>query len=395
MLLNGKTFVMLESNSPAARPVGEARSAYLHVPFCRNRCGYCNFTLIAGRHDLYEPYVLAIERELAVLEHPRQVDTLYFGGGTPTQLPIELLIRLFESTRRWLPLAPGAEVTVEANPEDLSPALAAMLRDQGATRLSLGAQSFNGRKLVALERSHSPETIARALELAREASLDSICLDLVFGAPGETLDDWRSDLESALQLAPEHLSTYGLTYDRGAAFYGRRERGSITAVDEDVERAMYELAIDRLTAAGYEHYEVSNFALPGQRSRHNETYWLGLPYYAFGPGAARYVDGRREMNHKSVTTYIRRVLAGESPVAERESLDAPARARERLVFGLRRLEGVDAGSFETETGYSIETLAGEAVRRYVDRGLLEWSGRRLRLTRDGLLVSDALWPDLL
>jgi oxygen-independent coproporphyrinogen-3 oxidase len=372
----------------------EPRAAYIHVPFCRHRCGYCNFTLIAGRDDLFEAYVQAVELELAQLGAPREVETLFLGGGTPTHLPLALLQRLMAAARRWLPLAVGAEVSVEANPEDIDASLPTKLAELGVTRLSLGVQSFDDAKLQVLERSHREAQIAAAVEAARTA-IGSIACDLIFAAPGESLATWSDDLSRMLALAPNHISTYGLTFERGAAFYARREKGSISQLDEELERAMYIEAIERLTAAGYEHYEVSNFAKPGHRSRHNEAYWLGEEYFAFGPGAARYVGGRREVNHKSTTTYIRRMLAGESPVAESETLGEESRARERLVFGLRRLAGVDCLAFASQTGVRVESLAGEAIEKFLRAGLLERSGNVLRLTREGLLVSDALWPELL
>jgi oxygen-independent coproporphyrinogen-3 oxidase len=222
-----------------------------------------------------------------------------------------------------------------------------------------------------------------------------VALDLIFAAPGETLPQWSADLEAALALAPDHVSTYGLTFEQGTAFWGRRLRGELAEVDEGLQRDMYALAIDRLTAAGFEHYEISNFARPGCRSRHNETYWSGNGYFAVGPGAARYIDGVRETNHRSTTTYLNRVLAGQSPVAERETLAPEARARELLVFGLRRIEGVSRAEITRRTGYEIDELVAHPLRKYVDLGLLNDDGEQIRLTRDGLFVSDAIWPEML
>ena len=374
--------------------VSPPRSAYIHVPFCRHRCGYCNFTLVAGRGDLVDDYLRAIEFELARLATPREVDTLYFGGGTPTFLKPDQLRRLGETALRWHPLAVGYEWTVEANPADIDKPVVDTLRELGVTRLSLGGQSFRDEKVRLLERDHAGADVVRAVELAGCAGLQ-IGLDLIFATPGETLDQWLADVEAAIALRPDHLSTYGLTFERGTAFWSRRLRGELVAVDEELERDMYAAAIDRLTAAGFEHYEVSNFARPGYRSRHNQAYWSGEGYFAAGPGAARFVDGVREMNHRSTTTYLRRMFAGESPVAERERLEPEARARELLVFGLRRIEGVSRREFAAMTGYAIEELVAKPQAKFVALGLLESDGDRLRLTRAGLFVSDALWPDLL
>ena len=370
------------------------RAAYLHVPFCRHRCGYCNFTLVAGRDDLIAAYLQALESELSWRREPHEVDTLFLGGGTPTHLPADQLNRLLTLARQWFPLAAGGELSVEANPIDLDETKSRVLAENGVTRLSLGAQSFHAAKLTALERDHTAEMIRLAVKSARGFAR-SISLDLIFGAPGESLADWRADLQAALDLNPDHISTYGLTFEKGTAFWSRLTNGELARVEEEAEGQMYETAIDTLTAAGFEHYEVSNFARPGHRCRHNENYWLGGQYFAAGPGAARFIAGRREMNHRSTTNYIQRVLAGRSPVAESEQLSPEDAARERLVFALRRLEGIDTAEFAATTGFSPANLGGEALPRFIDQGFFEQSAGRLRLTRRGLLISDAIWPEFL
>ena len=370
------------------------RSAYIHVPFCRHHCGYCNFTLVAGRDDLIAAYLEALAKELSWLEEAHEVDTLFFGGGTPTHLPPKELTQLLDLAKRWFPLAPGYELSVEANPIDLDDARCDVLRQGGVTRISLGVQSFRAEKLQALERDHRQPEVLAAYENARGFA-QSVSLDLIFAAPGETLEEWGQDLESALTLQPDHISTYGLTFERGTSFWGRLIRGQLSRAEEETEGQMYELAIDLLTSAGYEHYEVSNFARPGHRCRHNEAYWTGRPYFAAGPGAARYIAGRREMNHRSTTMYIQRVLTGQSPVAESEELSPEDHARERLVFALRRLEGISLAEFGQETGYSVEMLVGLPLEKFLAQGLFVRTGDNLRLTRRGLLVSDALWPEFL
>ena len=371
-----------------------ARSAYIHVPFCARRCGYCNFTLVAGRDDLIEPYLEALGRELAWLETPRPVETLFLGGGTPTQLKGMALERLLTLVLKWHPLAPGCEFSIEANPEDLDAATVEALAQHGVTRVSLGAQSFDERKLRALERKHSGADIRRSVELVRSAGID-VSLDLIFGAPGETLEGWKWDVAAAIELRPDHVSTYGLTFERGARFLSRLIRGELTSAGEELELAMFETAIDRLAAVGFEHYEVSNFAQPGKRCRHNEAYWLGEEYYAAGPGAARYLGGVRSMNHRSTTTYINRVLAGRSPVAESERLGPRERAMEVLVFALRRREGVDRAWFAAKTGRSLDSLLGSMLQPLVDLKLLADEKQGIRLTRDGLMVSDSIFSRFL
>lgn len=370
------------------------RAAYIHVPFCARRCGYCNFTLVAGRGDLIEPYLTALERELSWLGELREVDTLFFGGGTPTQLRGPELERLLALVRRWHPPAAGYEWSVEANPADVERECVRILAEQGVTRVSLGAQSFSADKLRVLERDHLPADIHRAVALVREAGM-SVAIDLIFGVPGETADTWQADLDGALALEPDHVSTYGLTFERGTTFWNRLAHGQLARLDEELERELFAHAIDRLTAASFEHYEISNFARPGRRCRHNETYWAGEPYYAAGPGATRYIAGVRESNHRSTTTWLKRVLTGQSPVAGRECLAPEDRARELLVFGLRRMEGVARNWFTRRTGFSLDELGGKPLRRFLAAGLLGDTGERIRLTREGLFISDALWPDLL
>jgi len=372
----------------------DPRAAYLHAPFCRHHCGYCNFTVVAGRDDLIGDYLRAIELELQGLQTPREVDTLYFGGGTPTHLPASQLEQLCELAKQWYPLAEDYEWTVEANPGDLDAERIAVLSRQGVNRISLGVQSLNDAKLEVLERDHTAEDVQRVVTLLEEAGI-SMSLDLIFAAPGETLPQWQADVEAALEFSPEHLSIYGLTYEKGTTFWNRRLRGELSEIEEETQREMYLWAIDRLAEEEIEHYEVSNFAQPGFRSRHNQVYWAAEAYYAAGPGAARYVAGARETNHRSTTTYLKRVLAGESPVAEREVLSEEQRLRERVVLGLRRIEGINRVEFHVATGHSLDEVAGPAMTKFIELGLLVDDEQVVRLTRAGLLVSDSIWPELL
>ena len=380
--------------SQANRIEQSPRSAYIHVPFCTHRCGYCNFTLIAGREDLIDRYLQAMEMELGKLGHPREVDTLFVGGGTPTHLPADALEKLLGIVLRWFPLAVGGEFTLEANPTDLNRGHDHFFCELGVTRMSIGAQSFDIHKLRSLERNHTADDIIKAVESVRNLGID-LSMDLIFGAPGEQLETWSKDLSFALALAPDHVATYGLTVEKGTTFYNRLLHGDLSPVEEDLGLAMYVSAIDTLTAAGYEHYEVSNFAHREFRCRHNECYWTNGSYYAAGPGAARFVNGVREINHRSTTTYIKRVLAGNSPVAFRERLSPAAAAREQIVFGLRRMEGISLEAFRYETGFGIPQLLGAPLQKYLDAGLFTMEYDRLRLTRKGLLISDSIWPDFL
>ena len=370
------------------------RADYIHVPFCRHRCGYCNFALIADRDDLMEAYLVAMEQELAWLDGPFELDTLYFGGGTPSQLPPALLQQLFEIVFERFVLADEYEFSVEVNPADISEELVHVMQRNRVNRVSLGAQSFSSRKLAVLERNHSSAIIEQAVALL-QGSIPAISLDLIFAVPDESLDEWETDLCHAIELSPQHVSTYELTFEPGTAFERRRQNEEFHLVSEEVNRQMYEMAIERLVASGMEHYEISSFAIPGRRSRHNETYWSGRSFFGAGPGAARYLNGRRETNYRSTISYLRRISAGQSPVGEQEELNPAARARELMVFGLRRLEGIDCDQFEAQSGFSVEELVGPVVRRLVDLKLLEATDKRIRLSREGLFVSDSIWPELL
>ena len=370
------------------------RSAYLHVPFCQHHCGYCNFTVIAGRDDLVDDYLSCIELELAELKTPRSVETIFLGGGTPTLLPTPQLDRLLRTIDRWLPLEADYEFTIEANPNDLDAEKVAMLAESRVNRISIGVQSFNGSKLQALERIHSAEQSIFAIEMA-QSHFENVSIDLIFAAPDESMDGWERDLQVAIECDPSHISTYGLTYEKGTPFWGRLLKGDLDELRDEQQRTMYFQARNRLQTAGYEHYEISNFARPNSRSRHNQAYWNGRPFFGFGPGATRFVNSKRRTNHRSTTTYIKRVLNGDSPVSEVDHVSPEDYARERLIFGLRQLRGVDLEVLNQETGIDPMTICGNQITRHIENGFLAIEGSSLRLTEEGLPISDSIWPDLL
>ena len=385
--------------SESSLPVGAAgfslRAAYLHVPFCIHRCGYCDFTVIAGRDDLVPAYLHALRCELEQLRTPRPVETIFIGGGTPTQLAPADLTQLLRFVREWFPLQTHGEFSVEANPQGLDGPRLQVLADAGVNRLSLGVQSFDSQVLEVLERDHRFEDIHQAVTTAR-LYFSNISLDLIFGVPGQTLESWQSTLQQAIVLRPQHISTYGLTFEKGTPFWNRRRKGELQQTDEDLERAMYALAMNQLAAAGYQQYELSNFAKPGFECRHNQVYWAGEGYYAAGPGAARYINGRRETNHRSVTGWIERLRRGQSPVMDAEELSAEERAREMLMLGLRRTAGIDCELFARQSGFRVEELAKDALRKHLAGGFVEETPRgTIRLTRAGRFVADAVIVDFL
>jgi oxygen-independent coproporphyrinogen III oxidase len=454
------------------------RSAYIHVPFCAHRCGYCDFTLIAGRDDLIGDYLRALRREIngvsfsamsqtagcdserhhhsdserdgvslpvlgmnltnaepgglrrpaqgeqrggqqwedrkgeelltLALSPPRrgargqgeegdrtaELDTLFFGGGTPTHPSCEQLREMFRIVFERFVLAPGAEVSVEANPLDLTDEKIELLADVGVNRISLGVQSFSTAALALLERDHAPCDIEDVVSRLRRR-FDNVSLDLIFGVPGQTLDDWRATLRRAISLGPTHLSTYGLTWEQGTAFGTRRDRGELTPIDEELERDQYALAMSELTAAGFEQYEISNFARTGYRCRHNEVYWAGDEYWAFGPGAARYINGRRETNIRSVLGWLSKLERNESPVADAEELEAAHRARELVFIGLRRTDGIYREDFQRRTGFVLDDIAATTIQANVRRGWLEDLGDRIRLSSEGRFVADRVVAEFL
>ncbi|WP_231746681.1 radical SAM family heme chaperone HemW [Maioricimonas rarisocia] len=381
--------------SISADLTGQARAAYVHVPFCAHRCGYCDFTLVAGRDDLIDDYLAALEVELRSLGHPRQVDTLFFGGGTPTHLPADQLDRLLKMVLHWFEPTADGEFSVEANPYGLDGEKVQALARNGVNRVSLGVQSFDAAHLETLERDHRRDDIVAAMERLRGSSIRSVGIDLIFAVPGQTVDNWRSTLDQAIALAPDHISTYGLTFERGTAFWSRKLKGTLRPVPDETERGMYALAMDRLPEAGFQQYEISNFARPGHRSRHNEVYWRAESHYGVGPGAAAYLDGTRRLNHRSVTTWIRRTLAGQPAHGETETLSPEDRAREGIMLGLRKVEGVERDRFAHQFGLDLDELVGSTIQEMCGRGWLEDTGEAIRLTREGRFVADTVIAEFL
>jgi oxygen-independent coproporphyrinogen-3 oxidase len=372
------------------------RAAYIHIPFCAHHCGYCDFAIAVGKEHQIELYLDALSIELATVGSPQPVQTIFLGGGTPTYLSSTQLQRLLAEVRRWLVPAAGAEISIEANPGTLDADKVAVLADHGVTRVSLGAQSFHPHLLRVLERDHSPEDVPRAVERISRR-IPQVSLDLIFAAPGQTEIQWRNDLARALALEPDHVSTYGLTYEKGTPLWKQRQRGEVQVLDEDAELNLYRIGIDTLEAAGFEQYEISNFARHGpgrdgltRRSRHNQVYWANEAYFGFGMGAARYVMGRRELNTRNLDTYIRRLLSGESATFQSEELDPWERARETMAVQLRRAEGIKREAFHEQTGQDLDTVAGNALVQLVELGLLDDNGTRVRLTRVGKYVADGV-----
>ncbi|MEU4393100.1 radical SAM family heme chaperone HemW [Kribbella sp. NPDC023855] len=377
----------------ASRPFG----FYLHVPFCAARCGYCDFNTYTakelgggGSQALYAESAVAEVRlarqVLGGLDRP--VDTVFFGGGTPTLLPAEDLGRMLAAVRDEFGLAPDAEVTTEANPESVDPAYLEAIRAAGFNRVSFGMQSATPHVLQILDRKHTPGRALEAVKEATAAGFEHVNLDLIYGTPGESLEDWRVSLESALSAEPDHVSAYALIVEDGTQLARRVRRGELPMPDDDDLADKYVLADDLLTTAGLGWYEVSNWARTTEaRCRHNELYWRGDTWWGIGPGAHSHVGGVRWWNVKHPTAYAERLAAGDSPAYARETLDDETRRVERVLLEIRLSEGLPVDVLD-EPGRA-------AAKRAVAGGLLVEQQAMLVLTRRGRLLADAVVRDLL
>ncbi len=354
---------------------------YVHVPFCLTRCGYCDFNAYAGLQHLRPRYVRALLRE-AELARPgwgEPVETVFVGGGTPTTLPAGELAALLVELREGFHVPAGAEVTVEANPETVDAGALARLREAGATRLSMGAQSLDPAVLAALGRAHGPDAVRRAMAAAREAGFEDVNLDLIYGAEGETLGSWERTLREAIALGPEHVSAYALTVEPGTPLGREVALGLRPAPDPDLQAEMFAIACELLGEAGYRHYEVSNWARPGRECRHNLGYWRRRPYLGLGAGAHSFRGERRWWNVRPPEEYLRRVEAGELPIGGEERLGPEEARLEEVFLRLRILEGVPAAWAEAA-----------AVEPLLEGGLLREQDARLVPTERGMLLLNEL-----
>jgi oxygen-independent coproporphyrinogen-3 oxidase len=319
---------------------------------------------------------------------------LFIGGGTPTHLSANDLQSLFDLIRRHFSLVPGGEFSIEANPDGLCDERLAVLRANSINRLSLGVQSFDDSVLQTLERKH---TSAEAIETIQRAStfIPNLSVDLIFGVPGQSVESWKQTVMDLTLLPVKHISTYGLTYEQGTPFFRRERAGALSRMPDELERQMFLDSMGILGQQGFEHYEVSNFALPGFQCRHNNVYWNADEYYAFGPGAAHYINGVRSTNCRSVVRWMSSWRKGQPCEEDREELTTEEKAREAIMLALRRMRGLEISKFETRFGCSLTALAGEAVDKHLRAGLLERDGDLLRLTQNGLMIADSVVSDFL
>lgn len=359
---------------------------YIHIPFCASRCVYCGF-YSTTRPGLHHRYVQALCREMELLPERPPIGTIYLGGGTPSQLSHALLEQLFTYIYKVYTVSDDAEVTVECNPDDVRPG---MFDGLPVNRVSMGAQTFSDERLRFLRRRHTAREVGEAMRMLRHDGIDNISIDLMFGFPKQTLDEWADDLRRAIALAPEHLSAYSLMYEEGTPLYSWLEHGKVEEIDEETSRAMYEMMADRLTAVGYEHYEISNFARPGRHSRHNASYWHNVPYIGLGASAHSYDLRTRQWNVSDISRYMQSIEDGVLP-RETEVIDADTRFNDLVTTALRTREGICLD--DVPETFRATLLADAAP--HLASGLLLHEDNRLHLSRAGILVSNTVMSDLM
>lgn len=362
------------------------QSLYVHIPFCKSRCFYCDFTTFVKSPAAMEAYVDALIAEWDLME-PQEAPlvTVYFGGGTPTLLSAPLLDRVLSALRRRFDLSEDAEITFESNPDSITREKLRVLRDHGVNRVSFGAQAFQDHLLQAIGRAHLRDAIEEAVWSACDLGFRHLNVDLMFGLPDQTLDDVDESIDAVLRLPVDHVSAYWLKIEPGTPFAKWREMGLLHLPGEDVEAEMYDLVRARLRAAGFDHYEISNFAKPGGEARHNLVYWRNEPYLASGIGAHGYVRGERYAMERRFSTYLQAVREGRRPVASRERVSVPERAEDQVILGLRLAEGVDARRFEARFGRPLRDVFPGVIERQLAEGLLEQRGHVYR-------IPDRYWP---
>ena len=402
-----------------------AVAVYIHIPFCHHRCSYCDFNIYAGMKSLYEPYVEAVAEEIAataVRAGRVHVPSIYFGGGTPSLLPPELIGGLLIAVRTFFDVADDAEVTLEANPQSQSGASRdaesrmqphggpsqdkhfALLRTLGINRLSLGVQSSHEDELHLLRRGHSFAEAIATYEAARQAGFDNVNIDLIYGLPDQSIERWRTTLEHVIALRPDHLSAYSLQIEPRTAMLHWVQNGRVPEPDEDIVATMYELTQERLAQAGFEHYEISNWAKVGQRaggneggtdnyrSVHNLIYWRNEPYFGFGCGAHSSFEGRRYSNVLHPRDYIEHIQRTGEALAEVETIDRALEMGETLMLGLRLIaEGVERTRFKERFGVDLDQVYSTTIARLIEQGLLESDDERIRLTANGRLLGNRVF----
>ena len=369
---------------------------YIHIPFCKRRCIYCDF-FSTTQSEKKSAYVRALCRELEMRQDyvgGEEIETIYLGGGTPSQLTEEELKAIFASIYHIYKVKEDAEITLEANPDDLTPEYVAMLRQLPVNRISMGIQTFQEETLKLLHRRHTAVQAIEAFRRCREAGFRNISIDLMYGLPGETLETWMQDLRQAINLRPEHISAYHLIYEEDTALWRLREQHCVEEADEELSVSLFTTLIDRLTEAGYQHYEISNFCLSGMHSRHNSSYWTGKKYLGCGPSAHSFNGVSRQWNVASLEGYIKGVEEGVLDY-EVEELDLYTRYNDYVLTSIRTCWGMSLSKLRSEFGEELYRYCMRMAKPHEDQGVLENREGVLRLTRKGIFVSDGIMSDLM
>ncbi|MBN2766787.1 MAG: radical SAM family heme chaperone HemW [Paludibacteraceae bacterium] len=369
---------------------------YIHIPFCKQRCTYCDFyTQVAPQ--MIPDLVNALCREMDIRSDYNQhatIDTIYFGGGTPSLLSAAQFNLIFSAIFSYFSVCSDAEITFEANPDDLSPEFFSEIRKLPFNRISIGIQSFDDNDLKAINRRHTAQQAESAIMLAREAGFRNISIDLIYGLPGQTLSAWEKQLDKGLNLQPEHISIYGLTYEKDTKLWKQREKGLISVVNEEQMIDMYELLIDKTAQAGYEAYEISNFAKPGFRSRHNSAYWKLTPFIGLGPSAHSFDGNSRQWNIASTRKYID-AIAHNNIFFEKEALSDNEKFNDFVMISLRTKEGIDTEIIYKLFGSKLSALLNFNVAKYIESGHIISENKKLFLSLKGIHISDAIISDLM
>jgi oxygen-independent coproporphyrinogen-3 oxidase len=370
-----------------------AAGLYVHIPFCSSRCSYCDFATGLYQSELADRYVRGLIQEIRSSRYAGEnVDTIYFGGGTPSLLAAAQLDHILASLHERFKVAADVEITLEINPGSGTPEKLRAFRSLGINRASFGAQTFDDAELAKLGRSHNSADALRTFADLRQAGFPNVSFDLIAGLPGQTLPVWQRNIKQALDLAPEHLSFYLLEVHSGTPLAEHIRRGIQPQPDEDLAAVMYEWMLEQAAAAGYEHYEISNLCRPGFHSRHNVKYWTAAPYYGFGCSAHSYDgDTRRWSNHRDVSKYIEMVESGASPVVEEQQLTQTDVRAEAVFLGMRMMEGVDLRRYRESFGVDLRDEHADDLERFCKAGLVELDGDLIRLTRTGALLSNEVF----
>ena len=369
---------------------------YIHIPFCAKRCLYCDFFSNTDM-KFKEPYVSAVIREMQLRQEyigGEPLDTIYFGGGTPSQLQQADFERIFKAIDCLFNISSCKEITLEANPDDMTPEYVASLRNLPFNRVSMGVQSFKEKDLHFLNRRHDREQALRAVGLCKENGIPNISIDLIYGLPGQTLEEWQENLNDAIHLEIPHISAYHLIYEEGTALYKLMEAGKVAPIEEELSVTLFSTLINRLAEAGYLHYEISNYARPGYFSQHNSSYWTGKKYIGIGPSAHSYDGESRQWNISSLPHYLEGIRTG-IPNIEIEKLDINTKYNDFIITGLRTMWGIRTSDIREQFGEEKQAYLERQAATYLHQGLLIYENDTLTLSKEGIFISDGIMSDLL